>query len=97
MSSHPYKHLEGRPEWKVLDRALSDLGKNGDLQELTPRPYLVGYLLKCLLDSAGARLDRYAENGKRNGVNGHRLRNGLARPPRRRKQAVKERVASSAS
>ena len=90
MSAHPYKHLEGRTEWKVLDRAISDLAKNGDLQELTPRRYILGYLVKRLLEHESASLREAPHNGRKTNANGiHSLVSGnrthrrLRRPKRR--------------
>jgi hypothetical protein len=44
----PYERFEGTKAWQVLDLAFDDLVKNNDLQELTHRRYLIGYLLEAL-------------------------------------------------
>jgi hypothetical protein len=49
---HPYKAFQGTPLWKRVDRAISALVKNGDLQETTGREYIVGYI--CKMVGAGA-------------------------------------------
>ena len=42
--AHPYKEHEGTELWKVIDRELTALEKNGDLQLRTAREYVVGSL-----------------------------------------------------
>ncbi len=44
--SHPYKEYEGTKLWKTIDKAIDDLVENQDLEETTPRSYIVGYLCK---------------------------------------------------
>lgn len=46
--SHPYKHLEGTPLWKVIDKGINNLVENNDLEEATSREYIVGYLCKLI-------------------------------------------------
>ena len=48
--SHPYLQYESEPIWPVVTRGIDDLVSNGDLEEKTPRPYIVGYLCKLLLN-----------------------------------------------
>ncbi|MEW4212085.1 hypothetical protein Q0O85_26565 [Priestia megaterium] len=52
--SHPYKHLEGTPLWKVIDKGINNLVENKDLEETTSREYIVGYLCK-LINEAGIK------------------------------------------
>ncbi len=47
-SDHPYGQFEGTRQWSVLDRALSELIKNSDLEEKTRREYIVGFLCNAL-------------------------------------------------
>jgi hypothetical protein len=46
--SRPYQEFEGTPLWKAIDKGISDLVENQDLQEMTPRAYVVGHLCKVL-------------------------------------------------
>jgi hypothetical protein len=45
---HPYASFEGSKEWLLIDKALDELVGNGDLEEQTSRPYIIGYLCKAL-------------------------------------------------
>ena len=46
--SHPYQIHEADPLWPVIDRALCDLSKNGDLQLSTAREYVIGYICQAV-------------------------------------------------
>ncbi len=46
----PYQRFTGTPEWTLIDRAISELAKNRDLQETTAHSHIVGYLCKALED-----------------------------------------------
>jgi hypothetical protein len=48
---HPYRELEDSALWKVIERAVRDLTKNGDLKEATARAYIVGYISKLVRDA----------------------------------------------
>lgn len=60
---HPYKEFEGTARWRLVNRAIDALVKNGDLEEKTNRVYIVGYI--CHMLSLGQSDDRSPE-----GVNG---------------------------
>jgi hypothetical protein len=47
---HPYQQYEKLPIWKALDNAVSELVRNGDLEEQTAREYIIGYLAKTLTE-----------------------------------------------
>ncbi len=47
-NNHPYEQFEGTRQWSVLDRALSELTENSDLEEMTRHEYIVGFLCKAL-------------------------------------------------
>ena len=49
--NHPYKQFEKEQVWRVLDRGIRDLVKNGDLEEKTARTHVVGYLAKLLKEA----------------------------------------------
>ncbi|MBF0548820.1 MAG: hypothetical protein HQM08_30645 [Candidatus Riflebacteria bacterium] len=48
---HPYESLQEHPLWQVVDKCINDLSKNKDLSEMTRREYIVGYIVKELLNS----------------------------------------------
>jgi len=45
---HPYEAWQGTPLWKALEDAIGELVENQDLEELTRREYIVGYLTERL-------------------------------------------------
>ena len=45
---HPYQEFKGTPEYAALDKAITELVENQDIQESTARAYIVGYLCKAL-------------------------------------------------
>lgn len=47
----PYEVHRDCEVWKVVERAISDLVKNGDLIERTRRDYIVGYICKKLREN----------------------------------------------
>ena len=51
MTQHPSTHFERLEAWAVTDRGLAELVKNQDLVETSPRPSIVGCLLKALADA----------------------------------------------
>jgi hypothetical protein len=48
--AHPYADYEGEETWTAVDKAISDLVANGDLEEKTARSHIVGYICKLLDD-----------------------------------------------
>jgi hypothetical protein len=51
---HPYKEFESLSIWKSIDRAVTDLEENNDLQITTAREYVIGYLCKSVVESYNA-------------------------------------------
>jgi len=49
--NHPYRAWEGRRVWKTLEAAIAELVENQDLEEMTPREYIVGFLAKRLSEA----------------------------------------------
>ncbi len=49
--NHPYTLYERLEAFRVTERALAELVDNQDVEETTPRPYIVGYLVKALSDA----------------------------------------------
>jgi hypothetical protein len=45
---HPYIEFEKTGLWKALNKGISDLVENQDLEEKARREYIVGYLCKVL-------------------------------------------------
>jgi len=62
-STHPYKKYEAQPLWAVIDRAIRDLSRNGDIQEQTNRAYIVGFLCKQIIESKSNGKTRSNRNG----------------------------------
>ena len=50
MDSHPYRQYETTLAWKIIEEAVSDLVANQDISETTDRSYIVGYLVKRLVE-----------------------------------------------
>jgi hypothetical protein len=48
-SEQPYKQYESHAYWKRINKGISDLVENQDLEERGNRSYIVGYLCKMLL------------------------------------------------
>ena len=51
MNNAPYEQFKGLPVWSVLDQAIEKLVKNNDIKETTGRAYIVGFLVKALVES----------------------------------------------
>ncbi|WP_200961611.1 hypothetical protein [Paenibacillus sp. Soil522] len=49
--SHPYEQFEGTSLWEVINKGINDLVVNNDLEEITQREYIVGYLCKLINES----------------------------------------------
>ena len=64
MKKFQYGKFEGTRAWKILDSAVHDLVENGDLEERTPRRYVVGYLVESLM-KGGINLDVISEGAVR--------------------------------
>lgn len=61
---HPYEQYEQEAVWRVLERGIKAMVKNGDIGENTAREYVVGYLAKLLTD-AGFRQVSELRSGDR--------------------------------
>jgi len=49
-SNFPYIAFTNHPAWKIMEDALCELENNSDLQIQTSQRYIVGFLLKSLMD-----------------------------------------------
>jgi len=45
---HPYSKFEGSVLWQTVEKAIAVLVKNGDLEELTAREYIVGHICQTI-------------------------------------------------
>ncbi|MGA8540252.1 MAG: hypothetical protein WB566_12190 [Terriglobales bacterium] len=45
---HPYKKFEATVLWRTVEKQIADLVKNGDIQELTAREYIVGSICRAI-------------------------------------------------
>lgn len=48
--THPYERYENTELWKIIDQALDELVENQDIEEITKREYIVGYICKKLIE-----------------------------------------------
>jgi hypothetical protein len=46
-----YKNLVSHPAWKVIERSISELESNSDLELQTARHHVIGYLIEKLVES----------------------------------------------
>jgi hypothetical protein len=51
--SHPYEEFARTPIWNRVDQAIKMLLKNGDLELMTRREYVVGYLCQRIGKAEG--------------------------------------------
>jgi hypothetical protein len=51
--AHPYEALKETDLWVIIGGAIEDLVSNQDILENTPREYIVGYLVKKLVEAEG--------------------------------------------
>jgi len=47
----PYEIFVGTPLWEVINKGINDLAENKDIEEITNREYIVGYLCKLITES----------------------------------------------
>jgi hypothetical protein len=45
---HPYKKFEATGLWRTIEKQVAALVKNGDIQELTAREYIVGSICRAI-------------------------------------------------
>jgi hypothetical protein len=48
---HPYIEFENTPLWIVIEQSLCELEENKDLEFLTAREYVIGYICKQIKNS----------------------------------------------
>ena len=52
---HPYKDHENSRTWNVINKLIKDLVDNNDIELLTPKEYVIGYLCKGLSKHSSKR------------------------------------------
>lgn len=63
-SEHRYSSLESSAVFRMVEKGVKALVKNGDIEEKTSRDHIVGYLAK-LLTEAGFKLVSELREGER--------------------------------
>jgi hypothetical protein len=54
---HPYKEYENSKTWNAVARLIKDLVDNNDIELLTPKEYVIGYICKGLSKQATKESD----------------------------------------
>ena len=54
---HPYKEYENSKTWNAVARLIKDLVDNNDIELLTPKEYVIGYICKGLSKQTTKELD----------------------------------------
>jgi hypothetical protein len=49
---HPYKKYESTKLWSILMASINEFVNNNDMEERTPREYIVGYLCKNIEENS---------------------------------------------
>ena len=47
----PYNEYKNNKLWKIIDTSIKDLIKNKDITETTNHDYIVGYIVKKVVDT----------------------------------------------
>jgi hypothetical protein len=53
---HPYKQFEGSVLWRVVEKEIAALVRNGDMKELTARDYIVGSICQAIAGEKRSRV-----------------------------------------
>lgn len=51
LTGHPYREFADSPTWRSVEAALTALVRNGDLELMTQKEYVIGYICKRLKES----------------------------------------------
>ena len=46
----PYDKYKSSEEWQIISKAVQQLIKNNDIEPLTPNDYIIGFIVKQLID-----------------------------------------------
>jgi len=49
--THPYENYKNNELWQVVEKALDDLVENQDIVLQTVDDYVIGYIVKTIIDS----------------------------------------------
>ena len=52
MKNHPYRQFEDTENWKIIEKTINDLVLNNDVELLTPKEYVIGYICMRLENTA---------------------------------------------
>ncbi|MEI7833886.1 MAG: hypothetical protein WCJ56_11905 [bacterium] len=55
--SHPYEEYENSELWIIVEKALEELVRNKDIILCTRKEYIIGYLLKSIMNSEEIDID----------------------------------------
>lgn len=55
--NHPYQDFETDPRWKVIQKGINELEENQDISVTTAPYYVVGYLMRKIIESEQAGID----------------------------------------
>ena len=58
----PYQKYLSNPAWQTVDHAIERLASNADLIEKTERRYIVGFILKQLVDEGFLNEEKSADS-----------------------------------
>lgn len=60
--THSYEKYENTELWKKVNQILDELVENQDIEEITKREYIVGYICKKLIETEGPKQHRISRN-----------------------------------
>ncbi len=46
----PYDKYKNTEEWQIISKAVQELIENNDIKSLTPNDYIIGFIVKQLID-----------------------------------------------
>jgi hypothetical protein len=46
-----YDEYKNTNAWKIINKSIANLVKNNDVEELTQRDYIVGYIVKNIIEN----------------------------------------------
>ena len=46
----PYDKFKDTEEWQIINKAVQELIENNDIKPLTPNDYIIGFIVKQLID-----------------------------------------------
>jgi hypothetical protein len=55
----PYDKYKSTEEWRIIHKSVQELMDNNDIKLLTPNDYVIGYIVKQLVEKEQTSLNRY--------------------------------------